>query len=244
VSDREALAREIHVWCASIAAHAAEEERFWGFLDRGERTRAERFRFDGDRTNFVIAHGFLRATLGRYVRRPPETLAFVTGAWGKPALTQSAGDGVTFNLSHSGDYVLVALAMGRAVGVDVERWNPTLAYERLAAICFSAAERVELGTVPPQARERAFHDGWTRKEAYIKALGVGVGNGLDYFDVSLDPTTPARIIDDRRVPNDPRDWRLADVPMGSGYSAAVCAEGSDWSVRRFDAVLHDVAATA
>ncbi|MBD5635951.1 MAG: 4'-phosphopantetheinyl transferase, partial [Candidatus Eremiobacteraeota bacterium] len=73
MSDGGALAREIHLYSASIAAHATEEKRYWEILDRGERIRAERFRFERDRTNFVVAHGFLRTTLGRYVRRPPET---------------------------------------------------------------------------------------------------------------------------------------------------------------------------
>lgn len=228
---------ELHVWSASIAAHTLDERRFWSLLDSAERNRAERFRFAQDRTTYVISHGLLRAMLGVYLNRAPGSLNYVVGTWGKPALAEVLGIGsdLTFSLSHSGDYALIALARNRAIGVDVERWSEDLEYEQFASTCFSASELAELRALAPVDKKCAFYAGWTRKEAYVKAIGVGISQGLDFFDVCLKPTISAGNVNDRRAAGTAQRWRVADLPLNSGYSAAVCAAGTDWLVERFDA---------
>ena len=229
------LEREVHVWSAKMSALAVEEPRYFGMLDARERDRAARFRFARDRSTYVISHGVVRELLARYVGRAPEALEFGVGAWGKPYLLEGSGSRstVAFNVSHSADYALVALARNRAVGVDVERWNVENNLDEIAETCFSGAERAELRSLEPHRRDAAFHAGWTRKEAYVKALGVGVSAGLDYFDVALGPGHSTLLIDDRRRKANVSRWRLVDVPMMAGYSAALCAEGSDWSPRHY-----------
>jgi 4'-phosphopantetheinyl transferase len=229
------LEREVHVWSTKISALAVEEPRFFGMLDALERERALRFRFAWDRSAYVISHGVLRELLARYVGRAPELLEFGVGEWGKPYLLEASGcrSTVAFNLSHSADYALIALARNRAVGVDVERWNVESNFDEIAETCFSGAERAELRSLAPNRRDAGFHAGWTRKEAYIKALGVGISAGLDYFDVTLGPGPSTLLTDDRRRKENVFRWRLIDVPMMTGYSAALCAEGSDWFPRHY-----------
>jgi 4'-phosphopantetheinyl transferase len=229
------LEREVHVWSTKISALAVEEPRFFGMLDARERERALRFRFAWDRSAYVISHGVLRELLARYVGRAPEALEFGVGEWGKPYLLEASGccSTVAFNLSHSADFALIALARNRAVGVDVERWNVESNFDEIAETCFSGAERAQLRSLAPKRRDAGFHAGWTRKEAYIKALGVGISAGLDYFDVALGPGPSTLLIDDRRRKANVFRWRLIDVPMVTGYSAALCAEGSDWFPRHY-----------
>ena len=234
-----ALEREVHVWSTQLGALAADEPRFFGTLDARERERASRFRFARDRSAYVISHGVLRELLARYAGRAPELLEFGIGAWGKPYLLEPSGRRSTFafSLSHSADYALVALARNRAVGVDVERWHLDSDVDAIAETCFSSAERTELRSLAPSLRDAGFHAGWTRKEAYVKALGVGIRAGLDHFDVALGPQPATLLIDDRRRKSNVSRWRLIDVPMVKGYSAALCAEGSDWLPRHYPLAL-------
>lgn len=234
------LEREVQVWSTRISALAVEEPRYFGMLDARERERALRFRFARDRSAYVISHGVVRELLARYVGRAPEALEFGAGEWGKPYLLEASGSRstVAFNLSHSGDHVLIALARDRAVGVDVERWNGDGDFDEIAKTCFSGAERAELRTLAPNRRDAGFYAGWTRKEAYVKALGVGITAGLDYFDVALGSAPSTLLINDRRRKANVSRWRLIDVPMMTGYSAALCAEGSEWFPRHYSFAVH------
>lgn len=217
-----------HVWLAEVGVHAPYEPALWNELDADEAARAARFRFTRDRSLYVVAHGLLRRLLGRYTGRAAASLRFRLGPCGKPALLAQPGDGspVAFSLSHSGDRIAIAVARERAVGVDVERWSDEIVYDELAAFCFSPAERAALGALPAARKQRAFFAAWTRKEAYIKALGVGVARGLDYFDVSLAPGEPARLLDDRLAPGSAADWTMRDLALDDGYSGAVMVQGA------------------
>jgi len=223
----------VHVLMANVAAHALDEDSFEAVLCEGERERASRFVFERDRAQYVVAHGLLRMVLARYLGAPPAALRFDVGRYGKPRLADAnGGTALTFNLSHTSDLVVIAVARHRAVGVDVERWLPKLEHEEVAERYFSRAEQAELRSLPPDQKIGGFFACWTRKEAYIKATGFGVSRGLDYFDVTVAPGKQARIIADRLGSVGVNRWTLHDLALPDSYSGAVVGEGCDWRLEQ------------
>jgi len=227
-------AGEVHVWSAGVASAAVHAAALRAVLDAGERRRADRFHFERDRTQYVVAHGLLRIVLGAYAQAPPAALRFVAGPFGKPALAvpRAGAARLAFNLSHSGDRVLIAVSCGADVGVDVERWRD-IEHEELAASFFSPAECAELRALPPAERSRGFYACWSRKEAYLKALGIGIGRGLDFFDVTVTPDAAPRVVSDRLSVENAGRWALHALDAGVGYSAALCTPSAVRRVRTF-----------
>ena len=157
-------------------------------LSPEERAKADRFAFADDRDGFVAAHALLRATLSGFFARPPQDWTFVTNAWGKPRIDASdASARLSFNLSHTRGHVAVAVALDREVGVDVERVAPSRADEEVARQLFAPAEFADFQEEPEAGRAEAFFDYWTLKEAYIKAVGLGVALPLKDFAFTRDP---------------------------------------------------------
>jgi 4'-phosphopantetheinyl transferase len=157
-------------------------------LSPDELDRAAKFHFLRDSQRFIAARGILRNILSRYIGQSPETIRFSYGPFGKPRLAPScAADGLRFNLSHAGNIALYAVALNREIGVDLERIDPSFLEDRIEEKFFSRNEIVELRSLPVDARPRAFFNCWTRKEAYVKALGGGLQTSLQSFDVSLAP---------------------------------------------------------
>lgn len=228
----------VHIWRIRIGDHACGEMRFAQLLDARERARAARFYSPPDRTRYVVSHGALRVLLAQYCEMSPEQLHFNVGGYGKPYLG-GAHSQISFNLSHSGDIALVAIARERAVGVDVERRAPDLECLELAEQFFSTAERAELRSLPREDLLAGFFTAWTRKEAYLKATGVGIAFGLDHFDVSLAPTVPPMLRADRRCHQAMGQWAIHDATPCEGYSGAIVAAGLDWKAefRTFRAEL-------
>lgn len=227
-------AADVDVWSADVGAFARYETPLATLLDRAELERARRFRFARDRTRFIIAHGLVRLLLAAHLETSPERLRFTVGPRGKPALDADRRATLDFSLSHTSDRTLIALAW-RPVGVDVEHRSEELALDEIATRVFSPSERHALAAFDQPARTTAFFATWTRKEAYIKALGEGVNHGLDTFDVSVDPDEPALLLDDRTDPSAPGCWSLADLAVSACCAAAVAASGSDWRP-----VLHEL----
>jgi 4'-phosphopantetheinyl transferase len=157
--------------------------------------------------------------LARALDADPCALDFVHGPRGKPALRRAGG--TRFNVAHSGDLVLWALSQHDEVGVDVERIRPDLDWPPLAARFLGPHERAGLSALAPARRDEGFFACWTRKEAYLKATGLGLGIPLDSFSVSVDPDAPAALLQVDGDPGAPARWSLADVAVGPGYRACV-----------------------
>jgi 4'-phosphopantetheinyl transferase len=224
---------EVHVWTASLSRPPEEVERFEGLLSEDELQRAARFRFGRDRRRFIVARGSLREILARYVSLPPSLLRFGYNAFGKPELRGQAGPTpIRFNLSHSEDLALYAVAAGREVGVDVEFVREDVACEEVARSFFSGREVETLMVLPRDARKLAFFNCWTRKEAYIKARGAGLSLPLDAFDVSLSPGEPAALMHVRDEPREAARWSLRELSPAPGYVAALAVEGGGWRLCR------------
>ena len=219
---------DVHVWRVRLSQGNAAELR--PLLSDDERERAARFHFAGDRDAYIVAHGMLRRILRGYTEG---NLRFVTAELGKPSLGDT--DDVRFNLSHSGDLALVAVARSREVGVDVERWKDDIEHLELADFVFSAAERAALRALDASDRVAGFFAAWSRKEAYIKASGLGITRGLDHFDVTLRPGDDARILDDRHDASFAERWVMHDIAVPPGYSAALVAGAPVRDVQLYDA---------
>jgi 4'-phosphopantetheinyl transferase len=201
-------------------------------LSDDERARAATFRFAADRTRYVVAHAALRTLIARYLGTATHRGAFHRGSDGKPALSSRLA--LHFNLAHSRDIALVALAAEREVGVDLEAIDGAREIEHLARRFFSSRESRALLELPSDRRRPGFFHVWSQKEAYLKGRGDGVAHGLDHFDVSPDPALPARLLADRRDPGAPKRWRLVSLDLGDDFRGAVAVEGGEPVLHRFE----------
>lgn len=218
---------EVHVWRVSLAPEAGEVDRLRGALSPDEVERAARFRYDRHRRRYTVARGRLREILSRYTDVSPEDLAFRYGDHGKPELTDSAS-GPSFNVSHSGDHALVAIARDRRLGVDLEVVRPLPDADAIAERFFSASEVAAYRAVPEAARPAAFFACWTRKEAFVKAVGDGLTYGLSTFDASVTPEADTPLLRVRGADARAVGWDAADVPLDSALAAAVAADRPGW----------------
>src|SRR2546421_12567871 len=222
---------EVHVWKASLEVSHNAVNHFKDVLSADECDRAKRFHFEKDRRHWIVAHGILRFLLGRYLDVEATELQFVTNDYGKPSLVQPPHEArLHFNLSHSGEIALYAFAYGRQLGIDVEHMRGSLDYEEVATHYFSSYECAVLRALPASLREEAFYRCWTRKEAYIKARGMGLSQPLDKFDVSLTPSEPAALLADRHDPEAPGRWSLDTLAPEDRYAAALAVEGGGWQL--------------
>lgn len=222
-----ALAPEaVHVWRVRLDPPGELQDE-WELLSESERGRARRLVQEHHRRRFVAAHASLRRILAGYTARPARELAFTTGPHGKPALAQpdrSSRPSLEFNLSHSADLALVAVAWARPVGVDLERWEREMDHLELARRFFSPAECASLEALAERRDDvvHGFFAAWSRKEAYLKARGEGVMRGLHHFDVTLAPGEPARLLADR-LDEAAERWRMRSLIPDQGFSGAIVA---------------------
>jgi 4'-phosphopantetheinyl transferase len=220
----------VDLWSASLEPPAPLRAHLEGCLSLDERERAARFVFPRDRNRFVAGRAFLRLLLAQYLATDPASLRFRYGPHGKPALADDRS-GVAFNLAHSNSLAVCALARGGELGVDVERVRPIPDADGVARSFFSPRESAELASVPEPERHRAFFDGWTRKEAFLKALGDGLARPLDSFDVTLKPGDPPRLLRTVGDPEEAGRFSLHSLEPEAGYVAAIAVRGHGWHVR-------------
>jgi 4'-phosphopantetheinyl transferase len=217
---------EVHVWRTSLEMPPNIIHHLQATLSPEECARAERFHFAKDRRHWIVARGILRSLLGRYLNVAASELQFVINEYGKPALAYPQGTHVHFNLSHSGELALYAFAYDRQVGIDVEYKRSDIDYEAIARVSFSPDEQAVLRSLPSHVKQEAFYNCWTRKEAYIKALGKGLSHPLDQFDVSLTPGDPPALLADRQDPRAPARWSLTALAPEVHYAGALVVEGA------------------
>ncbi|MBP8109702.1 MAG: 4'-phosphopantetheinyl transferase superfamily protein [Caldilineaceae bacterium] len=225
------LSNEVHIWSISLD-QPDQIQPCSDLLCHEEAARAARFYFDRDRARYIVGRGQLRLILGQYTELPPERLRFVYNAYGKPSLdAHQNGLGVEFNLSHVGGHALCAVSQGCAVGIDVEEIRD-LDYLQMAATVFSAHEQAVLRTLPAAQQPIAFFNGWTRKEAYIKAHGRGLSMPLADFDVTLAPGEPVRLLATRPDATGVKDWSLYGWRDDEGRVAALAVAGQNRRIMR------------
>ncbi len=219
---------EVHVWQSSLDLDTDTLNQLRQTLSPDEQSRADRFTFPKLRAHFTAGRGMLRVLLGRYLDRDPAALRFRYNLQGKPALADSAGDVLRFNLAHSHGIAVYAVARQREVGIDVERVRPEVAGDDIAERYFSPRELAALRSLPTEQRLEAFFHCWTRKEAYIKAVGKGLALPLDSFDVSVTPEEAAVL--EARHEGAAGRWTMRALEVPAGYVGALAVEGAGWRV--------------
>ena len=224
---------EIHLWTLDLAARRLSEALFWPLLDDREQARAGLFRHENSRRRFTLVRGGLRWLLGRYLEIEPDQLSFILGDRGKPRLSGTEPNrGLVFNVSHSNDSALVALARDTAVGVDIESWRVLNHLEGMAARCLATREWAYWTGLRDQARLAAFFSFWTCKEAFVKAVGAGIALGLQRCVIDLEPEP--RLVSVPGHCGQSEDWQLIGLNTAPGTSAALCASGIIREVRMGD----------
>lgn len=212
---------EVHLWLAVRSGRPAGGEE-GALLSPAEKARAQRFLHDVDRVRFVFAHVVLRDVLGRYLGIAPADVVLDADERGKPRLALQHGSGLRFNLSHSGDAVLCGIASGREIGVDIEAAIAREDLSRVAAHFFAPDECAVLERCAVDAHAMRFHEIWTRKEAYVKALGSGLAQPLQSFSVVGDANGESPV----RQAGAETAWHVRSVPAPDGHAAALVVEGA------------------
>jgi 4'-phosphopantetheinyl transferase len=221
---------ELHIWQWSLDVSEDELPGLTRLLSPDERERAARFRFEKDSRNFTVGRGILRSILGRYLDQKAEDCVFVYGVRGKPFLP---GTSLRFNLAHSSGRAVLAVARGRAVGIDIECIRLAPDWAGIMNSFFSSVEREGILALPSADRPRAFFTCWTRKEAYLKATGEGIGTPLDSFDVTVIPGSEPRLL---RVDGSPREvtrWQFHELPLEGDFVGVAAIEGPCAAVQHF-----------
>ncbi|WP_313135546.1 4'-phosphopantetheinyl transferase family protein [Paracoccus jeotgali] len=193
-------------------------------LSADEQARAARFVFDRDRARYIAGRAALRRILGRYLGRAPRDIRFRYGAFGRPLVA-----GLSFNLSHTGDLaaLVVAPVADLPLGIDIETVRPI--EMAVAEAHFAAPEMATLRALPDAGQQAAFYRCWTRKEAYLKAIGTGLSTDLSSFCVTLAPGDPPRLLS--CAGDEPGRWTLLDLATPEGIAGALAIRNCGRPIR-------------
>lgn len=225
-------AGHIHVWRAIVDLPIARLQVYKETLSSDEQERAQRFKGSQHRRRFTAARGILRHILARYLRTSPRDIQFKSGPFGKPFLQDPTGQPLHFNVSHSRQLALYAISRDLEVGIDLEEDRDSLDYAGVAERICGPEEFTVFQNLPEAEQRVAFFRCWTRKEAFVKALGKGFSFPLQNVTVSFAPDEAPRILNvDGESPD---DWSLFDLPLGSGFRGALAVTGRPSLIRGWD----------
>jgi 4'-phosphopantetheinyl transferase len=220
--DQTSLATEVHLWHLELT-----DPGLFELLSDDEQARAARFKFDRDRDRFVACRCHLRRILSRYLNVAPGVLRFSYGPHGKPFLP---GAEIRFNVSHSGDHALIAVALGREVGVDIECPDMRLNPAELTRHFLTPAEAAFVHDAPAGEQRDAFLACWTRKEAWAKAVGVGLAEQPDRFNVSASLCSQSSTLQD---PITGLPWTILQLDLRPGLCGALAVEGGGAAIQKY-----------
>ena len=214
---------EVHVWAADLGQPLASVQAYESLLSLQELNRADRFHSERDRRRYVIAHGILRRVLASYRHADPRALQFTVSENGKPALSDESGlTALRFNMAHTEDMALIAVTLGREIGVDVERVRPISELDLIVESYFTSRERDTLRPMQSTAKREAFYRCWTRKESYAKAIGGDLSVALNGFDTVLSAPANQPALGAARAAY---GWNLYELLPADGYVGAVAIDG-------------------
>jgi len=224
---------ELHVWAFALDEPAPIVTAWRGILSGDEILRADRFIFDRDRDRWIVAHGALRQLLGRYCARDPRTIAFDVGVHGKPTIARRDANetSIAFNLAHSHDRAVIAVALGREIGVDIERVRDDFDPLPIAREFFFGAELAAIHAVAPEHRRDTFFRYWVAKEAVLKAHGSGLSLALDSFCVVFEADAASARVHSRDPAAPDQSLTVRMLPLPPGWRGAVATDGDTWTLR-------------
>ncbi len=224
---------EFHLWRVDLARTPDELAHFVDFLSADERARAARFLHIPSRNQFVTTRTALRLILADYLTCDPTDLNFTFGPHGKPTLLDPPQPPLFFNVTHSHELALIAVGRRGEVGVDVEHLRDVKDDLALAERFFAPPEVAVLVSLPLPERRVAFFNAWTRKEAFLKAVGKGISYGVERVEVTLRPEDPPRVLHLDGDAAAAARWSLWCATPAPGYLAALAAEGTTPHVVRW-----------
>ena len=225
---------EVHLHLASLTCTPEELARLQGFLTGDELQRCNRLIDPERRQRAIAGRGVLREMLAGYLGEEPGSILLSEGEYGKPHLSEHLEfDSLSFNLSHAGNCLLLAVTVGCEIGVDLELVRQNLPYRAMAERYFSDREQQDLFSLAPAEQMAAFYRCWTRKEAYLKGTGTGFSQPANGFDVSLLPQHPPALLAHRSSPGATARWSIRDIVMPEGFCAAVAVEAANPKIKAF-----------
>lgn len=215
----------IHLWLITLDCSPEQHWYYETLLSVDEKNRAYRLSSSLLKARFISCHGKLREILATYTAAmKPETLIFNTNSFGKPFLCNV--DDIEFNLAHSEDVAMLAIARNRAVGIDLEKCRD-IEMNGIAARFFSEPEIAELQAADEKMRKHVFFRIWVRKEAYMKALGRGFNLAGTGFSVLSNLLSQDEVNDGSQKTN-ATVWKIANIQCPENFIAALCCAGGDW----------------
>lgn len=208
----------VHLWRTNLALSTPEVEQLTGILSPDEIARANRFHFPTDKNRFIVTRGILRQLLGNYLGENSRSLEFTYSDRGKPQLKNDSP--LQFNLSHSQDYALFGFTLDHLIGVDLEYQKAMPDALKLAQRFFAPSEYQLLEELPKEEQPQLFFQLWTAKEAYLKALGIGLSGSLADAEIGFDQNKALYLFNpvtaDRKAP-----WSLFSCSPASNYLGAI-----------------------
>ena len=210
----------VHVWAWDFKCSEEELHRYMTLLSPEEQSRSRRFIFEKDSIRYAVSHAVLRILMGRYLGLQPVLVRFTEDRFGKPRLApELATCKLRFNLSHTNRVALLAIASDLEVGVDLEELGPIEV--EIAEQYFSEREQADLRNLTEAEWLEGFYNCWTRKEAILKAEGIGLNMRLDAFDVTLQPGNPVALLGFRASAGLTQHWHLEGLWPGLGFVGAL-----------------------
>ena len=213
----------IQLWFADLTQ--GNYSKSWALLSPAERCRAESLKVIKVRQRFVISRAILRQLLADYMAVNCAAVELLQGPFGKPYVRQIKGGHVVFNLSHTADHLVIALGCQRQIGVDIEVCRERVNLAALAGKCFSDSEFRQWQQLESEDKKVTFYRIWTRKESFVKAVGRGISLGLKFCEMSIQ--APVKVLSVPDNCGQPSDWRVIDLNVPLGLSAAMTTDGPE-----------------
>jgi 4'-phosphopantetheinyl transferase len=226
--------KEVHLWSICLDQTGSSVNDFASILSKEEYNRANSYISETIRRRYIVSHGFLRIILGSYFSREPQEVHIRYACFGKPYLTDHLDQEIIqFSMSHSEEQALFAFAQKNRVGIDLEQIRELPNMEQIVKRYFSARENAEFLQLLPQHRLIGFFNGWTRKEAFVKAIGRGMTFPLRKIEVTLSPNIRAELLNAEGYPELLLSWSLYHLEPAPGYLAALAVEGQNFEIKPY-----------
>ncbi len=219
---------QIHIWKVNVNNSELDINNLLSnVLSDDERKRAIRLRSDKDKRRFVVSRGLLRKNLGQYMDTNPAQIVFDYNSHGKPSIrTDDNNKNIKFNVSHSRELAIYAICLNKEIGVDVEYIRDVGTADKIIKRFFTEEEKSFYNSLSEHKKKLGFFTLWTRKEAYSKARGMGIGLPLKDFDINLVQNEGNSINKSK--------WSLIDLDIDKDYLAALATEGNNMEICRFE----------
>lgn len=214
--------KRLDVWYGKFESFLEKKQQYETYLSFAEQTRIKQFYFDRDRLAFIIAHGALRFLLARYLNREPSEFKFRFNLHQKPFLDE---DSLQFNLTHTRSAFAIAITKKSLIGIDMECFSRGTDWAKLIPYALSEQEQNYIYQQPCAEQPLAFYRCWTRKEAYLKALGIGLTQPLKKITLTFNPPTKGMNLFKKN------QWSIVDLPDQEDQKIALCFEKKIESLR-------------